>query len=97
MEQGLAFKLRGALKTQFSLDVLAMRTDSLRGEAKLGGDGARGPAAANQQENLHFAIGELGIALVGRAAKPPGEKAAFMRAETAISPRSTVSRASTTP
>jgi hypothetical protein len=36
MEQSLAFKLCGACKAKLGLDVLAMRTDGLGRQAKLG-------------------------------------------------------------
>ena len=56
MEQSLAFKLCGACKAKLGLDVLAVRTDGLGRQAKLRSNVARGPAGADQQEDLHFPI-----------------------------------------
>ena len=75
MERGLAFKLRGTFEAQLGLDVLAMSANGLGRKAELRGDGARGTAGANQQEDLHFPIGQRGVAFVGRAAKPARKQA----------------------
>jgi hypothetical protein len=75
MEQSLAFELCGACEAKLGLDVLPVRTDGLGRQAKFGSNVARGPAGANQQEDLHFPIGQLRIAFAGRPAKAAREQA----------------------
>src|SRR5262245_37718937 len=75
MDERLALELAGGGEPELGLDVLAVGADGLGAQPKLGGDLARAAAGPDQEEDLHLAIGQLGIAALRRAVKSSREDA----------------------
>src|SRR5262245_50938427 len=75
MQQRLALELGGSAEPELGLDVLAVGADGLGAQPQLRSDFARAAAGADQEKDLHLAIGQLGIAAVRRAVKAAREDA----------------------
>src|SRR5258708_30220384 len=93
VEQSLALQLGGGLQAELGLDLLAVGANGLGAEIEVRSDLPRGQAGADQQENLHLSIGEVGEAHLRFAMEASREDAGIhSRAEHDLAPQHRIER-----